>query len=96
MTIISAYHPKLSSKFVIGLIKGNAASFVDTTQAIFYNCFGCILAAAFIFPATLQTMNSIATWIGLNDRGTEELWRWSSDKPYAYLNWAAGIDKKHL
>ena len=40
--------------------------------------------------AMLQTMNSIAVWTGLNDRGTEELWHWTSGKPYAFLNWAAG------
>ena len=35
-------------------------------------------------------MNSIAVWTGANDKSTEGGWRWSSGKPFAFLNWAAG------
>ncbi|XP_069120617.1 macrophage mannose receptor 1-like isoform X2 [Argopecten irradians] len=44
----------------------------------------------FYIAARIQTMSSIAMWIGANDRGSEGGWTWTDRSPFAYLNWQSG------
>nr|XP_011422437.3 macrophage mannose receptor 1 isoform X2 [Crassostrea gigas] len=40
--------------------------------------------------AKIRNLNSVAMWIGINDRGTENRFMWTDGSPVAYLHWGNG------
>ena len=54
-----------------------------------------IIVVGFVCLTTgrITSMNSIAVWIGANDRGSEGGWKWANRAPFAFLNWGAGSIK---
>lgn len=64
---------------------------IKVNYHVFFLCFVHQFTSTYsLFSAKIRNLNSVAMWIGINDRGTENRFMWTDGSPVAYLHWGNG------